>query len=266
MEYLQIVELFAHTRKLDRLSGHGAHRKGRTAAGVAVELGQNDTGNAESLMKRRSHIHGILSGHGVNHQQDFLRLHGLLDPAELLHQLLVDMQPSRGIQNHVVVAVIPRVGHRLLGNLHRVALSPLKDGHSRLFTDHLQLIDGSGTVYVARHQQRAVPLPLQPFGQLGGMRRLAGALQTAHQKNARRTVGARQRHRLPAHQSGQLLVDNFNDHLRRRQALHHLGPDRPLGHGIGKILGNLIVDVRLQQRHAHLTHRVPHVRLRQLAA
>ena len=94
---------------------------------------------------------------------------------------------------------------------------------------------------------------------------LTGALQTAHEDDRRRAVRPHQPGRLSAHELRQLLVDDLNDHLGGGQALHDLGSHRRLDHLIGEIPGDLIVDVRLQQRQTHLPHGVLDVRLAELA-
>ena len=176
MEHLQLVQLFAHTGKFDGLAGDRAHRQGRAAPGVAVQLGQHDAVDAQRLVEGGGHVDRVLPGHGVHHQQDFLRGHRRLDVFQLVHQLLVDVQPAGGIQNHIVVAVIPGVSHRLFGDVHRVCRAHLKHRDAGLLPHHLQLGDGGGAVDVAGHQQRPVPLLFEHQAQLAGMGGLAGAL------------------------------------------------------------------------------------------
>ena len=62
-----------------------------------------------------------------------------------------------------------------------------------------------------------------------------------------------------AHEGNQFFVDDFDHHLRRRQAFHYLCADSALGNGFREVLGNLIVNVGLQKRKPNLTHCVLNV-------
>ncbi len=192
-------------------------------------------------------------------------MHRLFYAAELLHQGLVNLQPAGSVDDDVVVAVVPGMAHSLLGGGHWVLGALLKNRGAGLLPHHLQLFNGCRAVDIPRHQQGAVALGLQLVGQLGGMGGLARALQAAHHNNGGRVSGHFQPLLAAAHQSGQLLVDDFNDHLGGGQALHHLAAHGPLGHPAGELLGNLVVDVRFQQGQAHFPHGFFHVRLGELA-
>ena len=137
MEHLKVLDLFACTGKLDRLAGHGTHAQRRTAAGITVELGEDNAGNAERLVKRGGHVDRVLTRHRVHHQQDLRRLAGGADLFKFRHQLLVNVQTTGGIENHVIVAVILRVGNGRLGDLHGIFGAHLKDGNHRLLADDL---------------------------------------------------------------------------------------------------------------------------------
>ena len=106
-------------------------------------------------MEGFGHIHGILTGHGIHHQQGFIHLHGLLDVYQLLHELFVDLQSACGIQNHNVVAVVTRTGQRLLGDHRGLFGAHGKHRHMDLLAQHLQLINGGRAVHIAGNQQRA---------------------------------------------------------------------------------------------------------------
>ena len=71
--------------------------------------------------------------------------------------------------------------------------------------------------------------------------------------------------RLAAEQGNQFLVYDFNDLLRWRKAFQDLGIGRLFGDGLDEILRDLEVDVRLEQRHADLTHSLLDVGLGQTA-
>ena len=256
MEHVEIAEFFARTDELDRLAGHGSCGKRRTAAGVAVELGKNQTVNAKCVVERRCHIHSILTGHGVDHQQNLVRMNGALDILELVHQCFIDMQTTCRIKKHIIVAVILGFRDCQTCNFNRVDLTAFKNGNACLFTHDLQLFDCGGTVNVARHKQRTVTLVFKHQCKLSAVGGFTGALQTAHHHDCRRMIGGVEPGFCAAHEIRQLFVDNLDNHLGRRQTLHHLCADGTFRDGFGKVFGNLVVDVCFQQRQPHFPHGV----------
>ena len=175
------------------------------------------------------------------------------------------MESAGGVQEHQVVAVLFGVLHGRLGDVHRIGLSHLEHGDIQLGAHRLQLLDGGGAVDVAGGQQRALALLAHVAGELCAVGGLARALQ-AHQHHHAGGFGADiQFLGLPAHQGAELLVDDLDDHLGRRQGLQHLPAAGPLGDGLGKVLYHLVADVGLQQGHAHLAHRLFDVALGEAA-
>ena len=83
--------------------------------------------------------------------------------------------------------------------------------------DDLQLADGAGALQVTGHQQRGVPLRLEPLGELAGQRRLTGALQAREHDHRRRRLGERQLAGLAAEDADEFLVDDLDDLLGRVQ-------------------------------------------------
>ena len=112
---------------------------------------------------------------------------------------------------------------------------------------------------VARDQHRAAPLLLEQLGQLGGRGRFSRAVEADHHDPAR--LVELERFGVATEQRRQLVVEDFDDLLSRRDAAQHLLPERLLAHARDERLGHLEVHVRLQQREAHLTHRVGDVGL-----
>ena len=260
MEYLQVVQLFAHAREFDGLACNGTHGKCTAAAGIAVQLRQDNAVQAGAFREAFGYIHS------VDDEQRFVHLDVFLDALQFGHQVPVHMQAARRVEDDDVVAVVLCVGHGLFGN--GFGLFPRKGEHRRtgLFAYDLQLIDCGGAVNIACGEQRAVALLDKVFGQLGGMRGFARALQAAHHDHRRRLgLDVDARGLAAAHQFRQLVVDDLDDLLRRGQALHDLLSHGALGDAGDKIFRNFIVDVRFQQGHAHLAHSVLNVLLGQLA-
>ena len=266
IEGLQVLQLFAGALEVNRLAGDGQHRERRAAAGVAIRLGEHHTGDADLLVEGLGHVDGFLTGHGVHHQQGLVHLNGFLDAHQLVHQRVIDLQTARGIQNHDVIAVVLCVSHRFLGDEFGLFVSHLEHRNARLLTHDAQLVNGCGTVDVTGHQHGAAALTAVELAQLGRVGGLAVALQAAHHNDGLAFVFQAQILRLiAAHELGQLLVDDLDHLLGGGQAFHDLLPHGPLGHLIAEILGDLVVDIGLQQRHAHFPHGGLDVLLVQLA-
>ena len=62
--------------------------------------------NATLLVERLRDGHGLLARHRVEHEQDVRRLRGVPDSGELLHQLLVDVEPPGRVEDDHVLALI----------------------------------------------------------------------------------------------------------------------------------------------------------------
>ena len=74
MEDVEVLELLAGGREQDRHAGDLAHRQRGAAAGVAVELGQDDAGEADALAERIGGGDGVLADHRVEDEQGFVGL------------------------------------------------------------------------------------------------------------------------------------------------------------------------------------------------
>ena len=188
MERLDLIELFARADELDRLSGHCLDRQRRTASCIAVELREHHAVDVEIFVEGLRGVHRVLTGHRVDDEQNLVRLHRRLDCLELVHQRLVDMQPTCSVEENHVVSVPDGVGDGSLRNIDRVCLPHLKNGDIELRTDDLQLLDGSGTVNVTGDEQRFFVLLFEQPRQLCAVGRFAGALQ-AHQHHDGRRLG-----------------------------------------------------------------------------
>ena len=265
VEGLDVGEFFADAGELDGLARDRAHGDGRAAAGVAVEFGEDDAIYAQFLVEGVGDGDGILTGHGVDDEEDLLRLDRGADLAQLLHELLVDVQTAGSIDDDRVAAIVARVFHSLPGDLHWVALTLFKDLHAHLTADDLQLLDGRGAVDVAGDEQGLFAALFDEVAEFGGHGGLARALQTAEHVDGRWLGGVGQFGVGAAHQLGQFVIDDLDNLLAGREAAQYLLPHGALGDLFDKILDNGKVDVSFQKRHAHFAHRGFDVRLAELA-
>ncbi len=252
MEVLDLVELLADRGELDRLAGDRLDGERSAAARVSVELREDDAVEGDTLLERLRDRDRFLAGHRVEHEQDVRRLRRVAHRAELFHQRLVDVQPARGVEDDDVLALAPRLvdsrGHRL------DRIGRREDRDLELAAQLLELLDGGRAGEVGGDERGRVPLLAQEERELRGGRRLARALEAREQDHRRRTAGERELRVAAPHERGQLLVDDAHDLLPGREALRHVGAERPLAHPRDEVLHDLEVDVGLEQREADLAH------------
>ena len=108
IEILERVELFADADQLDRLAGDGAHRQRRAAAPIAVDAGEHDAGDADAIVERLGEVDRVLAGQRVGDQQNLVRARRCLDLRHLDHQRLVDVRAAGGVEDDDVVAAEAR--------------------------------------------------------------------------------------------------------------------------------------------------------------
>ena len=127
-------------------------------------------------------VHGVLAGHRVEHQQDVVRLRALADRDELVHQLGVDVQATRRVDDEDVLLLGARHPERPLGDVNGVAVGRLRvDGGAGALADGGELLDGRGALQVAGGERDGLLLPLELHRELRARRRLAGALEAGHE-------------------------------------------------------------------------------------
>jgi hypothetical protein len=175
---------------------------------------------------------------------------------ELLHHLLVDVEPARRVDDDDVTPLSAGLLETLRGNRNRIALASLCiDGDLDLLSELLQLVDRSRSLKVAGDESGCLPLLAQEESKLGCGGRLTRALQTGEEDDRRRTSRERKLRAPGPHERRQLLVHDLHDLLTRREALQHLGTRCTLLHRGDELLDDLEVDVGLEQRESDLTGR-----------
>ena len=246
IENVERVHLLAHPDKLDRHLHHRTNRQRGPAPGIAVQLGQDHPFVMQLVVECLGGVDRILAGHRVHYEQGFLRFDLILDIANLAHHVLVHGKTAGSIHNHHIESVFLGMANRVPGNLHRVFFLALGEHrHADLLPQGFQLVDSRRTIDVGRHQQRfLVLLVLQEISQLGRVGRLTGTLQTRHQDHRRVNLQVQFR-RLAPHQGSQLVVYYLDHHLAGRNGGQHVLPHGLFLDRIGKLLGNLIVYIRV---------------------
>src|SRR5665213_3381714 len=266
VELLERGDLLADADELDRSAGHAVDRERRTAARVAVHLGQDHARDPEPLVERLGDVDRLLSGHRVGDEQDLGRLDRRLDLLELRHQALVDLQPPRGVDDDGRNPEPARLGDAVARDLHRIALALVVDRQIDLLAEGLELIDRRGPIDVGRDQQRAAALLFEPQRELARVRRLARTLKPDHDVHGRRRIAVGQARRGAAQQVHQLVVDQLDDALRRAQRGEDVAADGLLFDRRDERLRDRQRDVGFEQRDADFAQYLSDVRLRESAA
>jgi len=149
MEHFEGVELLAHTTKQDRRARDGPHRQCGTAACIAIEFGQDQSGNLELVVKALRDVDRVLTGHCVGHQYGVMRIAGDLQPHQLFHQFVVDLQTASGIDQQRIEAADLGAHHCAADDLDRVVgLAALDHRHANLRAEHAQLFHRGGSPHV----------------------------------------------------------------------------------------------------------------------
>ena len=111
-----------------------------------------------------------------------------------------------------------------------------------------------------------MPLGNKELGKLCGVCRFTRTLKTAHHNHGGSLGGGVYSRVASTHESGQLLVDDFNNSLRRGKAFGNILADCLFCDGVGEIFGDLVVNVGLKKGKPYLPHGFADVAFGQLAA
>src|SRR6478609_5747102 len=181
MEDIEVLELLAVGREHDRLTGDVAHGQRRTAARVSVELGEYDTGEADSVPEGLRGVYRVLSDHRVYDEQDLLRLDGVPDRRGLVHHLGVDAEAPGGVDDHHVVLGSTSEIDGVTRNLNRVtdSVAGLRGEYwdAGPLADDLELGHCVGPLQISGDEHRRVTLVTEPVTELAREGRFSGALQ-----------------------------------------------------------------------------------------
>ena len=129
----------------------------------------------------RGDVDGFLAGGGVEHEQNFLRLHEVAQAHEFLHERFVNLQTPGGVEDERVAIIGLREVERFAGDLQNIRLAAFQEhGNLDLFAERFELIHRRRTIHVRRDEQRRAALLEQQFGELAGGGGFARAMQADH--------------------------------------------------------------------------------------
>ena len=182
MEDVEILHLFTFTNKLDRLASNGSNRHGRPTTSIAIQLGQDNPSDVQLVVKALRRFNRVLTSHGINDQQNFIWLCQVLDVDQLIHQLLVNLQPSSRIDDYIVVMILLGLFHPVSNDVNGIFFGTFfKNRHANLISNLLQLRNCGWSVNVGRNKHwPGVFFVFQTQCQLTGRRRFTGTLQPDH--------------------------------------------------------------------------------------
>ena len=264
MENLQRVKFLSGAEELDRLPHRRAKRESRPSPCVPIHLGEHRTVKVQALVKCPGGVDGILSRHGVDHEEDLVRGDRLLDRLHFLHHLLVDVQPSGGIDDDEVTRILPRVNHSPPRERDSVLPGLLVERNIDLARQCPQLLDGCRPIRVRRDKKRMMAAPLEVQGKFCAEGRLPRSLQTRHKDHGGWSRTKCHRCRGGPEQRDELVMDQLHNELAGCDARENVLPQRLCLDVVDELLRNLVVDVGIQEDPADLTEGLANVGLADL--
>ena len=263
MEQFQLVELLADTDKLNRDAGDFFDGKCRTAASVSIELGKNHTVELESIVENFGTVDRVLSGHRVANEQNLMRLHAPINLLQLVHQFVVDMQSTGGVEDNDVRSRFFRRRDTVLTNLQRSTVGRVfgVNRNADLFTDDSQLLDSGRTLKVGSDEKRLAAFSLQQLRELAARCGFSSPLQTTHHQDGGGAFDEVERVVNRAHQIDEFLIDDPDNLFGRAERLQNIVTDCSLGNTLNEVLGDVVIDVSFQQRLPHRLHTLTNARL-----
>ena len=189
----------------------------------------------------------------VIHEECFAGIDCFLDSLDFIHHLLVDSESSGGIDNHEVVAVSLGVVYGAASNTDRVFNAVLGvNVHPNRLCQNFELVNSGRAIYVACYKERTHRLLcLEFFCELAGESGLTRTLKARHEYYggaARYSEGRG----VATHKACELVVHDFNHELARLDSVYNVLAEGFLFYGVGKCLGDLVVDVGVDKGAAHI--------------
>ncbi len=109
------------TSEHDGLARHALDRERSAATCITVELGEDHAVEVDPLGEGLRRVDRVLAGHGIDDHEDLVGPDGGLDRLGLVHHLLVDMQPSRRVDDDDVTHGGDGLFDGRLGDGHGIA-------------------------------------------------------------------------------------------------------------------------------------------------
>ena len=210
----------------------------------------------------------LVFGERIDDQQDFGRRGDIRHRLHLVHQRLIDVQATGGVEHHYVEALELCRLQRAPGDIDRLLTGNDRQSRDiRLRAQHRQLfLRGRALDVQRRHQHLLALFFLEALGDLGGGGRLARPLKPHHHDDGGRRHVDHQVGRVRTQRFRERVRHDLDDHLPRRDRSQHVAAHRPLGRLIDELTHDGQRHVGLQQRDSHLAHRGADIVLRKRTA
>ena len=185
--------------------------------------------------------------------------------AQLTHEIVVDLQPARGVEDHDVAAGAIGFLQRRPRHFDRIGRLG-EHRHVDALPEDAQLLDRRRTLEIGGDQQRLASFGDEMTCELAGGGGLPRPLQAGEHHDRRRLRAHRELARLPAERRDELLVHDLDDLLGGAQALRDLRAASAFLDPVDERLDDRDVDVGFEQRDADLAGDLVDVLLAQAAA
>src|ERR1043166_6993372 len=235
-------------------TGDRSHRERRAASRVAVELGQDDAGERQSVGERPRGVHGILALHRIDDEERFHRFERRMQLADLAHHRFVDRQPAGRVDDEHVVVVLARPIKRIDRDRNRLSIRRRGEIIDvDLTRQRFELLHRRRPIHVAAREQHFLArILLETPRDFRRGRRLARALQSGEQDHGRRRSREIERNRGAAHERGELSMHDADERLARRQRGQDVLTERFLAYLVGELPHHRQRDVGFEQRETNL--------------
>ena len=253
VERVEVRRLFTRAHVADRDARDGLHRQRGATTGVAVELGQDDAGEGRGFVELGGYVDGLLAEGGVGDEEDLVRLEGVADAADFLHQVAVDLQATGGVDDDEIrgggFGFLDQAAHHR-GDIGRGAVGT--EIKAFVLGEGLELVDGRRATQVGGDEGRLPDALLldEVLGELRGAGGLARALK-ADEEHAQRATRV-DRALAFAEELRELVGHDLDGHLARVDGLDDRLAEAGDLDALGEVLGDLEIDVGGHQRRAHL--------------
>ena len=223
LERLEVVDAFAETDELDRQFQVVLDGQDHAAAGRAVEFRQHDAGDFADRHELFCLRDGVLTGGRVEDQEDLpvgvrqFAVDDLVDLAEFCHEVLLVMDPARGVADDDVCSAVDAGMDGVEDDRGGVsALIVFDHVDAGAVGPDLQLVDRRSSERVRSAQDDLASGGLEVVGHLADGRGLADAVDADDQDDRR--SGQEVDGLVLAEHVGDDLLDDFTDFRRVRDA------------------------------------------------
>ena len=127
--------------------------------------------------------HRILSGHRVGNEENFVRRNGIFNPLYLLHQLVIDLHSTGGIDDQDIELLFFGLFLGIAGQFFRSGLRPHGRWPHQPAAPERQLVGGGRPGKVRGGQQHPAAFVFQPRRKFSGRCRFTRTLKTGHEDN-----------------------------------------------------------------------------------